>query len=84
MWFFRLVFPYIHAILGGRIRLMLSGAAPLNPETQRFMNICFCCPVNQGYGLTETCAGGTICDGMCLYYPTTLQQKPFGHFQWKI
>jgi len=34
----------------------------LNPETQRFMNICFCCPVNQGYGLTETCAAGTCCD----------------------
>ncbi|RCN43253.1 CoA ligase 4 domain protein [Ancylostoma caninum] len=26
------------------------------------MNICFCCPVVQGYGLTETCGGGTLAD----------------------
>lgn len=40
--------------------MMLSGGAPLSEETQRFMNICFCCPVLQGYGLTETCGAGTI------------------------
>lgn len=39
---------------------MLSGGAPLNTETQRFINICFCCPVVQGYGLTETCGGATL------------------------
>jgi len=39
---------------------MLSGGAPLSPETEEFMNVCFCCPIGQGYGLTETCAGGTL------------------------
>lgn len=58
----RLVYSHIRAILGGQIRMMLSGGAPLNPETQKFMNICFCCPVGQGYGLTETMGAGTICD----------------------
>jgi long-chain acyl-CoA synthetase len=24
------------------------------------MRVCFSCPVIQGYGLTETCAGGTV------------------------
>lgn len=43
--------------------MMLSGGAPLSEETQRFMNICFCCPVLQGYGLTETCGAGTIAEG---------------------
>lgn len=42
---------------------MLSGGAPLSPATQRFMNVCFCCPVGQGYGLTETCGAGTITEG---------------------
>lgn len=28
-----------------------------------FMNICFCCPVVQGYGLTETCGGASLADG---------------------
>uniref|UniRef100_A0A8C8FQ76 long-chain-fatty-acid--CoA ligase n=1 Tax=Oncorhynchus tshawytscha TaxID=74940 RepID=A0A8C8FQ76_ONCTS len=50
----------VRRLLGGRVRLMLSGGAPLSSATQRFMNICFCCPVGQGYGLTETCGAGTI------------------------
>ncbi|KAK6765019.1 hypothetical protein RB195_025090 [Necator americanus] len=58
----RLVFNRIGKLLGGHIRCVLSGGAPLSPETQRFMNICFCCPVVQGYGLTETCGGATLAD----------------------
>lgn len=45
------------------MRLMLSGGAPLSAATQRFMNVCFCCPVGQGFGLTETCGAGTISEG---------------------
>jgi len=56
----RIIFKKVRKLLGGRIRMMLSGGAPLSSETQRFMNICFCCPVGQGYGLTETCGAGTI------------------------
>ncbi|CAG06396.1 unnamed protein product, partial [Tetraodon nigroviridis] len=56
----RLVFGKIRSLLGGRTRILLSGGAPLSAATQRFMNVCFCCPVGQGYGLTETCGGGTI------------------------
>ena len=51
-------------LLGGRVRQMLSGGAPLSEDTQLFMNVCFCCPVGQGYGLTETCGAGTVCNGM--------------------
>jgi len=57
-----MVFNHNHAVLGGRVRLLLSGGAPLNAETQRFMNICFCCPIAQGYGLTEISCASTICD----------------------
>uniref|UniRef100_A0AC35TWZ7 AMP-binding domain-containing protein n=1 Tax=Rhabditophanes sp. KR3021 TaxID=114890 RepID=A0AC35TWZ7_9BILA len=53
-------FNKIKGILGGNVRLVLSGGAPLDAETQRFMNICFCCPVVQGYGLTETVGAATI------------------------
>ncbi|CAA7013409.1 unnamed protein product [Microthlaspi erraticum] len=55
-----LVFSKIRAVLGGRIRYLLSGGAPLSGETQRFINICIGAPIGQGYGLTETCAGGTF------------------------
>ncbi|KAI4389770.1 hypothetical protein MLD38_001958 [Melastoma candidum] len=57
-----LVFRKVKAILGGRVRFILSGGAPLSAETQRFINICLGSPIGQGYGLTETCAGGTFCD----------------------
>lgn len=36
-----LVFRKIRSALGGRVRGMLSGGAPLSGDTQRFMNICF-------------------------------------------
>ncbi|KAK0147015.1 Long-chain-fatty-acid--CoA ligase 4 [Merluccius polli] len=55
-----LLFKKVRGLLGGRVRMMLSGGAPLSSVTQRFMNVCFCCPVGQGYGLTETCGAGTI------------------------
>uniref|UniRef100_A0A8C7P876 long-chain-fatty-acid--CoA ligase n=1 Tax=Oncorhynchus mykiss TaxID=8022 RepID=A0A8C7P876_ONCMY len=55
-----LVFRKVRSLLGGHMRVLLSGGAPLSAATQRFMNICLCCPVGQGYGLTETCGAGTI------------------------
>ena len=36
-----LVFSKVRAAVGGRLRLLLSGGAPLSADTQRFMNICF-------------------------------------------
>lgn len=35
-----LVFKKVRAILGGRIRFILSGGAPLSGDTQQFINIC--------------------------------------------
>ncbi|KAL3700414.1 hypothetical protein R1sor_018436 [Riccia sorocarpa] len=56
----KLVFGKVRAVLGGRVRGVLSGGAPLSRDTQRFMNVCFGAPVGQGYGLTETCAAATF------------------------
>ncbi|KAL6049892.1 Long-chain-fatty-acid--CoA ligase 6 [Balamuthia mandrillaris] len=55
-----LVFKSVKNALGGRVRLIISGGAPLGAATQEFIRICFCCPVVQGYGLTETCSSGCI------------------------
>ncbi|KAF3546273.1 hypothetical protein DY000_02005058 [Brassica cretica] len=60
MFWDTLVFTKIRAVLGGRIRFMLVGGAPLSPDSQRFINICMGSPIGQGYGLTETCAGATF------------------------
>ncbi|GMS87194.1 hypothetical protein PENTCL1PPCAC_9369 [Pristionchus entomophagus] len=58
----RVIFKKIRRLLGGRLRGVLSGGAALHPETQRFMNICMCCPVVQGYGLTETCGAACVAE----------------------
>jgi long-chain acyl-CoA synthetase len=58
----RIIFKKIRRLLGGNLKGVLSGGAPLNAETQRFMNICMCCPVIQGYGLTETCGAACVAE----------------------
>ena len=55
-----LIFKKVQKLIGGRVRIMISGSAPLSRETQIFMQTCFRCPVRQGYGLTETGSCGTI------------------------
>lgn len=49
----RLVADRVLAALGGRVRISISGGAPLNPETARLF-IALGLDVLQGYGLTET------------------------------
>jgi len=55
-----LIFNKFKVLVGGRLRIMLSGGAPLSHDTQEFLRTCFGCIVIQGYGLTETCGGGTL------------------------
>ncbi|CAK7335715.1 unnamed protein product [Dovyalis caffra] len=45
------------ARVGGKVRLILSGAAPLSNHVEAFLRVVSCAHVLQGYGLTETCAG---------------------------
>lgn len=38
----------------------MTGGAAICAETEEFLRVCFQCPVVQGYGLTESCAGSFI------------------------
>ncbi|XP_078430538.1 long-chain acyl-CoA synthetase 2 [Wolffia australiana] len=55
--FDRLVFNKIKQVLGGRTRILISGAAPLPEKVEEFLRVATCSVVIQGYGLTESCAG---------------------------
>ena len=50
----RLVFKKTKARVGGRVRFLVSGSAPLSKDTINFLKVAFCCPMIEGYGLTET------------------------------
>lgn len=55
--FDKIVFSKVKQGLGGNVRLILSGAAPLSTHVEAFLRVVTCAHVLQGYGLTETCAG---------------------------
>ncbi len=59
-FFDKLVFSKVKERLGGRVRLIVTGGAPLARHVEDFLKVCMCCPVIQGYGLTETCAASFI------------------------
>ncbi|CAI0422846.1 unnamed protein product, partial [Linum tenue] len=46
--------------LGGNVRLILSGAAPLASHVEAYLQVVTCAHVLQGYGLTESCAGSFV------------------------
>jgi len=56
----KLVFNKFKDQVGGRLRYIVSGGAPISVETHQFLRVCFGIPVCQGYGLTETCGVMTL------------------------
>lgn len=47
-------------LIGGRVRKMITGGAPISAEVLEFLKVCFACPIFEGYGLTETSAASTL------------------------
>ena len=56
----RIVFNKIRALLGGKMRFILVGGAPLSAETHDFIRTCLGVILVQGYSLTESCCTGTV------------------------
>ena len=44
------------------MRYMVTGSAPIDKTVIDFLKICFCCPIMEGYGLTESAAGSAVMD----------------------
>ena len=55
----RLVLQKVRRLFGGELRLAASGAAPIAVEVLEFFDACGIL-VLEGWGMTETCAAGTI------------------------
>lgn len=61
-WFYDpAIFYFMKRVMGGRIRIFVSGGAPLLPEIRNFLAVVFSAPIFEAYGATETagCLTGT-------------------------
>ncbi|KAJ9450895.1 Long-chain-fatty-acid--CoA ligase 2 [Diplonema papillatum] len=58
--FDKLVFAKFKEVVGGRLKIALSGGGAISSSVQEWIRAVFNMPLIQGYGLTETCAGLSI------------------------
>uniref|UniRef100_A0A672QN08 Long-chain-fatty-acid--CoA ligase n=2 Tax=Sinocyclocheilus grahami TaxID=75366 RepID=A0A672QN08_SINGR len=56
----KLIFSKVQASLGGCVRLMITGAAPVSPTVLTFLRAALGCQFYEGYGQTECTAGCTM------------------------
>lgn len=55
-----LIFNKVQKSLGGRVRFILTGSAPISDKVLNFLRCAFGCMVFEGYGQTECTAGATL------------------------
>lgn len=56
----KLIFNTIKGMLGGQVRVMVTGSAPISPDVLELLKICFCSDIVEGYGMTETSGGACV------------------------
>nr|KAF6321968.1 acyl-CoA synthetase long chain family member 5 [Pipistrellus kuhlii] len=56
----KLIFRKIQENLGGKVRIMVTGAAPISSPVLEFLRAALGCPVFEAYGQTECTAGCTF------------------------
>lgn len=57
----RLVFKKTKAALGGRVKIIVTGSAPIAPDVMEFLRICFATTL-EGFGQSESAAAATLTD----------------------
>uniref|UniRef100_A0A8C3N173 Long-chain-fatty-acid--CoA ligase n=1 Tax=Geospiza parvula TaxID=87175 RepID=A0A8C3N173_GEOPR len=56
----KVVFKKIQETMGGRVRIMVTGAAPISPSVLTFLRAALGCQIFEAYGQTECSAGSTF------------------------
>ncbi|NXE92394.1 ACSL5 ligase, partial [Menura novaehollandiae] len=56
----KIVFKKVQETMGGRVRIMVTGAAPISPSVLTFLRAALGCQIFEGYGQTECSAGCTF------------------------
>ncbi|XP_067858332.1 long-chain-fatty-acid--CoA ligase 5 [Heptranchias perlo] len=56
----KMIFNKVQATMGGRVRVMVTGAAPISPPVLTFLRAALGCQIFEGYGQTECTAGCTF------------------------
>lgn len=56
----KLIFNKVQDSLGGRVRVMVTGAAPISPSVLNFLRATLGCQIFEAYGQTECTAGCTF------------------------
>ena len=56
----KIVFSKVKEGFGGRVRMMITGSAPIKSDVFKFMKIIMFCPFFEGYGQTENTAAAFI------------------------
>ncbi|KAM4623404.1 long-chain-fatty-acid--CoA ligase 5 [Polymixia lowei] len=56
----KLIFHKVQESLGGRVRIMVTGAAPISPSVLNFLRASLGCQIFEAYGQTECTAGCTF------------------------
>jgi len=56
----KLIFNKTAALLGGKVKVMITASAPIDKKVLDFLKICFLVPIKEGYGLSETTTGGSV------------------------
>jgi long-chain acyl-CoA synthetase len=55
-----MIFSKIKNIVGGKVRLMMTGGDYISAEVIKFLKISFCVDILELYGMTETCGASCV------------------------